>query len=138
MSRRAPWLVPVLVVVLVITVGFGWQAAIAQERTAPRLADLCSRYESMVASLMLNSPASQAARAQRAEALAALAIRFPNVPQPQADSVPLAGQRLRAVVGRPYVSVADLYASARPIAVACGVDFRTGWNRNDVGNPSNG
>lgn len=122
---------------LLVVVGVGWQSAVAQERAQPRISDLCDRYESMVASLMLDAPAAQAARGQRAKALAALAVRFPNVVQPQADSVPQAGQRLRTVIGQPYVSVADLYAASRPIAVACGVDFRTGWSRNDIDDRSN-
>ena len=61
-----------------------------------------------------------------ASLLAAMAARYPRQPLP--DSVPAsdAGAAIQRVLSLPYSTDRDLWAAARPVAVECGVDYRTG------------
>ncbi len=116
--------------VVAVTVGV-WTAAaggIAQaehERQSTTSHDqLCHQYESFTDSLVPSRPPG--ALRLSASRLAALAAHYPSRPLPDSTPASDAGTVIRRVLSLPYSTDQDLWAAARPVAVECGLDYRTG------------
>jgi hypothetical protein len=116
--------------VVAVTIGV-WTAAaggIAQavhERQSTTSQDqLCQQYEAFTDALVPSRPPG--ALRLSASRLAALAARYPSRPLPDSTPASEAGTAIRQVLSLPYSTDQDLWAAARPVAVECGVDYRTG------------
>lgn len=116
--------------VVVVTAGM-WTAAaggiaqaVHERQSPPSHRQLCHQYETFTDALVPARPPG--ALRLNASLLAAMAARYPRQPLP--DSVPAsdAGAAIQRVLSLPYSTDRDLWAAARPVAVECGVDYRTG------------
>jgi hypothetical protein len=116
--------------IVAVTVGM-WTAAaggiaqaVHERQSPPSRTELCRQYETFTNALVPDRlPGQLRLNASR---LAAMAVRYPSHPLP--DSVPAtdAGPAIEQVLSLPYSTDRDLWAAARPVAVECGVDYRTG------------
>jgi hypothetical protein len=104
--------------------GLAVSHAVHTQRTVTSRPQLCQQYDAFTDSLVPARPPG--ALRLNASRLADLAQRYPWHPLP--DSLPAhdAATAIRQVMALPYSTVQDLWAASRPVAVECGVDYRTG------------
>jgi hypothetical protein len=125
-STRQWWLVLTGTLSAALLIGSGWwwtQSPVTEEQSAARL---CDTYPAFVKSILGNGLASQAQRGYQTTKLMALADQIESTPQPNAEPVQRGAYRLQMVLNMPSATTRDAYINARPIAVYCGFDPRTG------------
>lgn len=93
--------------------------------------ELCSAFEELRASFDVSTLGGQAGIRRAGSALAAVAERYPLQQQPNAAPARDASRGLRVVLDLPYGTARDLWTAARPVAVACGADWRP-WGGSAV------
>lgn len=120
------WAVTLLVgVVLIGLTATAWTRALAGKDDIPTRAELCAAYRVM-ANTLNTSPGTQNARIQAGSRLADLASRYPERALSNSEPVSAVPEQIRAVLDAPYSRVGELFSAARPIAVECDLDWRTG------------
>ena len=120
------WVTTVLLsCLLAVGSATAWIGALAAHDQVPSRAELCQGYLDL-ASALNETPEAQNARIRTGAQLAEMADNYPAGKLPNSDPVSEAPRRLRAVLEAPFGTVRDLFAAARPIAVECGLDWRTG------------
>ena len=86
--------------------------------------ELCSAFEDLRASFDVSTLGGQSGIRRAGSALAAVAERYPLRQQPNSAPARDASRGLRVVLELPYGTARDLWTAARPVAVACGADWR--------------
>jgi hypothetical protein len=125
-STRQWWLVLTGTLSAALLIGSGWwwtQSPVTEEQSAARL---CDTYPAFVRSMYGRGLDSQAQRQFQITKLIALAQRIESAPQPNAEPVKQGSTRLQGVLDLPSSTYREAYFNARPIAVYCGFDPRTG------------
>lgn len=93
-------------------------------RTVATHDELCSAFEDLRASFDVSTLGGQSGIRRAGSALAAVAERYPLEQQPNSAPARDASRGLRVVLQLPYGTARDLWTAARPVAVACGADWR--------------
>ncbi len=94
------------------------------QRAVTSRPQLCRQYDAFTEALVPARPPG--ALRLSASRLADLAQRYPWHPLPNSLPAHDAAPSIRQVMALPYSTVQDLWAAARPVAVECGLDYRTG------------
>lgn len=124
-SRQWWWVLGgALAVALMIGTGWWWtQRPVPAEQAEARI---CDTYRAFVQSMQGTGLSSQAQRQYQTTKLIAMAQQLEGPPQANAEPVDQGAVRLQRVLNLPSATYREAYVNARPIAVYCGVDPRTG------------
>lgn len=87
--------------------------------------ELCAGLDDLRQSFDIRVLSGQAGIRRAGAALAELAERYPEAPQLNAIPAHDAASGLRAVLSTKFGTARDLWTAARPVAVACGQDWRS-------------
>lgn len=127
MKADGQWVAAGLAVALCVgTASAAWSNAFAHKHAQMTREALCADYRAFTGAILHSGILADAGVRMTAARLQQAAERFPSAPQPESVPAHDAASALRLLLRAPYATRTDLFVSARPIAVACGLDWRNG------------
>lgn len=112
--------------VCLASAGVAWAGAFDAAGQPTSHEVLCQDYEAFAGAILSRGVLADAGLRMRTARLAHAASRYPATPQPGSVPASEAAAPLRLLLNAPYATRRDLFIAARPVAVACGLDWRSG------------
>lgn len=126
-TRRLQWAAAVAaVVVLLGSAGSVWARTVSQWNRPVTRTELCDDYRAFAGAVLGRGVLADAGLRMTTARLEHSATRYASAGQPDSARAHDAATSLRLLLNAPYASRADLFIAARPVAVICGLDWRTG------------